>query len=164
VNCVTRHLSTRNIGQITNNTMDSSPFEENPRPKFSPSGKNQVFCLPSPARQLFPRATVSSHQTWQSKDDFLSNGPATPPPAASSNIDSLRVPTPASARSAVKIDQSNEIIRGDLNAARYELSNEREERQLENIRHNQELRILEQKIEVVAKRADVCLKRAGSRR
>jgi hypothetical protein len=57
----------------------------------------------------------------------------------------------------VKVDLSNEIIRGDLNSVRYELQTLREERQLEKVRHEQELRTLEASVEEQAKRADVNL-------
>lgn len=57
----------------------------------------------------------------------------------------------------MKVDLSNEIIRGDLNSVRYELQTLREERQLEKVRHEQELRTLEASVEEQAKRADVNL-------
>lgn len=55
----------------------------------------------------------------------------------------------------MKVDQSNEIIRGDLNSVRYELETLKEERQLEKIKHEQELRALEASVEEQAKRVDV---------
>lgn len=53
------------------------------------------------------------------------------------------------------MDHSNEIIRGDLNSVRYELETLKEERQLEKIKHEQELRALEASVEEQAKRVDV---------
>jgi hypothetical protein len=127
--------------------MDSSPFNENPN---GPQRNNHIFNSPGSARQLFTNnGRPLPNRNLQTTYDLVSSASATPPPA------SLRGSTPGSVARVPKIDQSNEIIRGDLNSVRYELSTLKEERQLEKIRHEQEVRALEAKVEEQAKRADV---------
>ena len=132
----------------TSTGMDSSPFNENPN---GPQRNSYIFNSPDPARQLFTNnGRPPPNRHLQTTYDLISSASATPPPPAS-----LRGSTPGSVARAPKIDQSNEIIRGDLNSVRYELSTLKEERQLEKIRHEQEVRALEAKVEEQAKRADV---------
>lgn len=54
-----------------------------------------------------------------------------------------------------QVDLSSETLRSELNSVRYELSTLQEERELEKIRHEKEIRILETKVEEQGKRADV---------
>ncbi|RPA90653.1 hypothetical protein L873DRAFT_1753498, partial [Choiromyces venosus 120613-1] len=54
----------------------------------------------------------------------------------------------------MRADHSTEGLRSELNTVRYELSTLQDERELEGIRHEKELRALEAKCEAQAKRAD----------
>lgn len=54
-----------------------------------------------------------------------------------------------------RVDLSNESLRSELNTLRYELSTLQEEREMEKIRHEKEIRALEAKVEEHGKRADV---------
>lgn len=55
----------------------------------------------------------------------------------------------------MRVDLSSETLRSELNSVRYELSTLQEERELERIRHEKEIRTLETKVEEQGKRADV---------
>lgn len=55
----------------------------------------------------------------------------------------------------IRVDLSSETLRSELNSVRYELSTLQEERELERIRHEKEIRTLETKVEEQGKRADV---------
>ncbi|KAF8537604.1 spindle assembly checkpoint component Mad1 [Trichophaea hybrida] len=129
--------------------MNSSPFDERPRANHRPSLAGHIFQSPGPARQLFSNNTPNANGGRQS-----SFRAATPPSRPSSSRGTPGPPGSALRTAVVKADQSNEIIRGDLNSVRYELQTLREERQLEKIRHEQELRALEVSVEEQAKRAD----------
>jgi hypothetical protein len=132
--------------------MHSSPFEERPRGNHRPSLAGHIFQSPGPARQLFNNNTPNANGGRQS-----SFGAATPPSRPTSSRGTPGPPGSALRTTVVKVDLSNEIIRGDLNSVRYELQTLREERQLEKVRHEQELRTLEASVEEQAKRADVNL-------
>ncbi|KAI5848920.1 spindle assembly checkpoint component Mad1 [Tricharina praecox] len=132
----------------------NSPFENRPRGSTTKRGtpkntsSNNIFSSPVTKRQLFPN-NPPIRQPLQPTYDFLSGdagGPATPSPPPSV--------TPVSAQRKVRVDISNEVIRGDLNSVRYELQMLKEERSLEKIRHEQECRALEAVAEEHAKRAD----------
>ena len=165
--------------------MHSSPFEgrkQGLQPTAasnifsSPGPARQLFTAVPPANTN-NTATANNKNTNTPKPvrkpppqpvyDFIGGGgggPSTPSPALSKRRprtprSAVRGPmTPGSVRRAPvvpKFDQSNEIIRGDLNSVRYELQTLQEERALEKIRHEQEIRTLEAAVEVQSKRADV---------
>jgi len=111
---------------------------------------NNIFSSPVAKGQLFPN-NLQICQPSQPTYDFLSGDAGGPAASATPSA------TPASARRKVKINYSNEAIRGELNTARYELQMLKEERALEKLRHEQECRALEASVEEHAKRADVSL-------
>lgn len=53
-----------------------------------------------------------------------------------------------------KVDFSNEGLRSEVNSLRYELSTIKADRELERVRHQEEIRSLEAKVEENAKLAD----------
>lgn len=61
----------------------------------------------------------------------------------------------------MRVDLSSETLRSELNSVRYELSTLQEERELERIRHEKEIRVLETKVEEQGKRADVGILSGG---
>ncbi|KAG0641612.1 spindle assembly checkpoint component Mad1 [Tuber brumale] len=84
-----------------------------------------------------------STSSVQPSYDFLAQAPS---PAAPPRQRLLPV--------GMKAGHSTEDLRSELNTVRYELSTLQDERELERIRHEKELRVLEAKCEEQAKRAD----------
>ncbi|CAZ85559.1 unnamed protein product [Tuber melanosporum] len=84
-----------------------------------------------------------STSSVQPSYDFLAQAPS---PAAPPQQRLLPV--------GMKASHSTEGLRSELNTVRYELSTLQDERELERIRHEKELRVLEAKCEEQAKRAD----------
>ncbi|KAL7276529.1 coiled-coil domain-containing protein mad1 [Rhizina undulata] len=146
--------------------MDSSPFEERPRGNNRiPTPGNPIFGSPGPARNLFgtQRAPVNRQASAPSYD-FLAPASTPPRPTAAAQQQQhpgavVRAGSVSSrfspeANGPIKPDVSNENLRSKLNAALYELSTLRDERELEKIRHEKEIRGLEAKVEEQGKRAD----------
>jgi mitotic spindle assembly checkpoint protein MAD1 len=124
----------------------NSPFEGRARGSNS---TNYAFKSPGPARQLFPNNNNGNNRL-QPTYNILTGSPAATPPARAPSAP----PSSSNRTAVVKIDQSNEIIRGDLNSVRYELQTLREDRALEKVRHEQEIRELQAAVEEHARRAD----------
>ena len=86
--------------------------------------------------------------------DFLVGGSASPPRQQSQSQPRNSLIVPGGVGSNTKVDFSNEGLRSEVNSLRYELSTIKADRELERVRHQEEIRALEAKAEGIAKFAD----------